>query len=405
MDYGVITATDDVDGIVSTTCNYASGSVFPLGSTLVICTAVDSALPVPNTGNGIALTITVQDTTAPDVVISPSSQNLATTSPSGTEALYTASATDMVDGTIPLVVCSPVSGSVFSLGTTVVSCAAHDSHGNSVTSTATVTVYFIDLIPPVITLNGDANINLTVGNPYVEQGATVSDNYDHEVAVHIGGDVVNTSVVGTYHVLYEARDAGGNAATQQVRTIIVSAPAPENGGGGVSGLGSPFVEPTPPSFGDHPITVGGGLGNTSTVVLTFDVTNASWIAISETPDFNGSSWILYTTSTTFTLSASNTTHILYIKFRRINGGETKVQEVTVLPNSPATLIQAVLGIKITRLNELANKLKFGNRGAEVKELQALLKQAGYFPARQIATGYYGPITRASVKKYLAAIKQ
>ncbi len=413
VDYGVITATEEgQEELLATTCTPASGSVFPLGSTPVICQATDSS---GNTRFGTALTVTIQDTTAPEVTVDPNSQNVESTSTIGAEAFFTASAVDLVDGTMSLVSCSPESGSVFPFGSNTVNCTATDEHGNTGTGTATVNV--LDTGAPVITLNGDATINLTIGSIYVEQGATVTDNHDTELSVTIGGDDLSTTLVGTYNVTNDAQDSSENSAVQKVRTVIVSlAPTPQNeseggngggngGSGGISSFGGSFVMPTPPSFGDNPITVGGGLGNTSTVVLIFDVTNASWIAISETPDFSGTSWFPYTTSTTFTLSASNTAHKLYIKFRRINGGETKVQEVTVLLNSPSILIQAVLGIKVTRLNELANKLKYGNRGAEVRELQTLLKQAGYFPARQAVTGYYGPITRASVKKYLADIKK
>jgi hypothetical protein len=415
VDYGVITATEEGnEELLATICNPVSGSVFPLGSTPVICQATDS---FGNTRFGTALTVTVQDTTNPEVIIDPSSQTINSSSTAGAEAFFTASATDLVDGTMSSVSCTPESGSVFPFGLTTITCSTTDEHGNTGTGTATVTV--LDTGAPVIILNGDATINLTVGGLYIEQGASVTDNYDTELSVTIGGDVVSTSVAGTYNITYDAQDSSENNAVQKIRMVVVNVvpPPPEeggseggsgggsSGGGSVSGLGTTYVAPTPPSFGENPITVGAGLGNTSTVQLTFDVTNASWIAISETPDFSGTSWFPYSTNTTFTLSASNTVHKLYIKFRRINGGETKVQEVTVLLNSPSTLIQAVLGVKITRLNELANKLKFGNRGAEVRELQTLLKQAGYFPAKQAITGYYGPITRAAVKKYLADINK
>ncbi len=481
VEYGEVTATDDIDGVVSTTCNPISGSVFPLGSTAVTCTGVDLA---GNDGNGVALTVTVQDTTAPVVVVTPSLGTFEATSTLGTEAFYTVSATDEVDGDLSgFVVCSPLSGSVFPLGDTTVTCTVTDSNENTGTGTAVIKVRdtvapvvtapanqtfeatgnlttptlvlatatdavdaspvisftpssfplgttvvtwtaidasgnvssgegntslvtITDTTAPVITLNGDETMNLTVGDVYTEQGATVIDNYCSEISVQIGGDVVNTTVAGTYHVTYNAHDCTSSeeeyylSAIQKVRTVVVNS-LPVIGGGS-SGGGNAFVPPTPPSFGDRPITVGGGLGNTSTITLTFDVINASWIAISESPDFTGVSWIPYTTNTTFTLSAGNIEHKLYIKFRRVNGGETKVQEVTVLLNSPSTLIQAVLGVKVTRLNELVAKLKLGDRGSEVVELQTLLKQAGYFPANQVATGYFGPITQAAVNKYLSS---
>jgi Tol biopolymer transport system component len=58
-------ATDDLDGPVDVTCNYNSGDTFPIGETVVTCSAEDAA------GNGAEemFTVTVQDTTAPDVEI------------------------------------------------------------------------------------------------------------------------------------------------------------------------------------------------------------------------------------------------------------------------------------------------------------------------------------------------
>ena len=50
-----------------------------------------------------------------------------------------ATATDLVDGSVP-VNCSPVSGSVFQLGPTTVTCSATDAHHNTATGSFTVSV-------------------------------------------------------------------------------------------------------------------------------------------------------------------------------------------------------------------------------------------------------------------------
>ncbi|MEO6536519.1 MAG: S8 family serine peptidase [Candidatus Paceibacterota bacterium] len=100
-----------------------------------------------------------------------------------------------------------------------------------------------DTTPPVITLTGSSSIALIVGDVYTEQGATALDDTDATTTVTIGGDVVNTSVAGTYHVTYDAVDSHGNAAIQVIRTVTVSVPAPvpapvvQNSGGGGGGGG------------------------------------------------------------------------------------------------------------------------------------------------------------------------
>jgi peptidoglycan hydrolase-like protein with peptidoglycan-binding domain len=47
-------------------------------------------------------------------------------------------------------------------------------------------------------------------------------------------------------------------------------------------------------------------------------------------------------------------------------------------------------------------LTIGSRGAEVTALQDFLKAAGFFPATQASTGYFGPITRSAVSAYQAS---
>ncbi len=80
-----------------------------------------------------------------------------------------------------------------------------------------------DTTAPVITLVGDAIINLSLGDSYTEQGAIATDNVDGDVSANIvvGGDTVNIAVEGTYVVTYNVSDAAGNAASEVTRTVNV----------------------------------------------------------------------------------------------------------------------------------------------------------------------------------------
>lgn len=80
-----------------------------------------------------------------------------------------------------------------------------------------------DDVAPVITLTGDATINLVEGDTYTEQGATWTDNVDGSGAATVGGDTVDANTVGSYVVTYDYTDAAGNAATQVTRTVNVTA--------------------------------------------------------------------------------------------------------------------------------------------------------------------------------------
>lgn len=122
------------DGGRPITCVPSSGSTFPLGATIVGCTA------------GISFTVTVVDTTPP-VLVLPADMTLHATSAAGAVGTFTATATDLVDGSVP-VVCTPPSGSTFPLGITSVGCTATDVRDNE--SSGSFLINVIDVDPPTI---------------------------------------------------------------------------------------------------------------------------------------------------------------------------------------------------------------------------------------------------------------
>jgi hypothetical protein len=126
-------ATDPDDAVVSQSCTPEAGSSFPVGSTPIDCTAVDSH---GNVG-AASFTVIVSDTTPPVLTV-PESITVNATSPAGAVVAYTATANDVVDGTVTPS-CSTPSGATFAIGTTTVSCTATDSNGNT-TAAQTFTV-------------------------------------------------------------------------------------------------------------------------------------------------------------------------------------------------------------------------------------------------------------------------
>jgi hypothetical protein len=85
-----------------------------------------------------SFTVTVQNTTPPLITV-PADITTSATSASGAVVTYTATATDLVDGTITPS-CVPASGSIFPIGTTTVTCSATDSAHNTSAGSFTVTV-------------------------------------------------------------------------------------------------------------------------------------------------------------------------------------------------------------------------------------------------------------------------
>jgi hypothetical protein len=115
------------------TCSPASGATYPIGVTLVTCSSSTSP-PVK-----ASFTITVNDTQPPvvtvpaDVVVGndPGAQNAAVSFPLAT-------ATDNAPGVT--VACDHISGSLFHVGTTAVTCTARDRADNTAARAFNVTV-------------------------------------------------------------------------------------------------------------------------------------------------------------------------------------------------------------------------------------------------------------------------
>jgi alpha-tubulin suppressor-like RCC1 family protein len=102
---------------------------------------------VPGTGRlsaitaiaaGVSHSVASIDTTSP-LLTTPGSIVVAAASSSGSIVSFNVTASDPDDAAGP-VSCSPVSGSLFPLGTTSVSCSSTDAHGNTGTAAFTVTV-------------------------------------------------------------------------------------------------------------------------------------------------------------------------------------------------------------------------------------------------------------------------
>lgn len=202
------------------------------------------------------------------------------------------------------------------------------------------------------------------------------------------------------------------------------------------------------------------------------VYNAARIAISDNPDFKGSSWDKYYPGQPISLPKTNN-QILYVKFLSPEGGESKVMAVQSAPEAaaktagsytakpqaetainapsisvvaPSSIITAIPG-RITApaktsetsgvsapkaseapiveakkpaaattvtvnepssaaasasqpapINVSAPALKVGSVNNEVKVVQTVLKDLGYFNYSK-TTGYFGPITKEAVKKF------
>jgi hypothetical protein len=87
-----------------------------------------------------------------------------------------------------------------------------------------------DTTPPVITLKGNKIVSLTVGEAYVDAGATAQDNVDGDLTASIIIDnPVDTTKTGTYQVKYRVTDKSNNKAKVVVRMVTITDPVREYG--------------------------------------------------------------------------------------------------------------------------------------------------------------------------------
>ncbi|MHB8643091.1 MAG: HYR domain-containing protein [Gaiellaceae bacterium] len=131
------TATDIVDGSVTSVCTPASGSTFAIGSTKVTCTATDAH----GNASSTSFNVMVRDTAPPTITV-PHNKIVKARKAKGVKGVkvsYRARAHDLVDGAVTTH-CTPASGKTFRIGTTTVKCTAEDAAGNKASKSFRVTV-------------------------------------------------------------------------------------------------------------------------------------------------------------------------------------------------------------------------------------------------------------------------
>jgi len=137
-----VTAKDDVDGVIPSTCDKNSGVVFPVGITTVTCTASDSA---DNQGSeSFVVTVTFGTETllgASPTIQTPKEITVLATSESGATVEYMKQIVvtdDKDENLVPS--CDPSSGSEFQIGETQVACTVKDTDENITTESFMVMV-------------------------------------------------------------------------------------------------------------------------------------------------------------------------------------------------------------------------------------------------------------------------
>jgi len=221
------TVTDNVDKGLTATIDATKVDTTKVGTYTVTYSVKDAA------GNAGTKTRTVKvnaastqaDKEAPVITLTGANPQILTVGGSYTE--LGATVTDNVDKGLKATI-DATKVDTTKAGTYTVTYNVKDAGGNTATEvTRTVTVnavQVVDATAPVITLVGDANVALKVGDSYTDAGATATDDVDGDITANIkdSAGVLNTATAGTYTIKYNVSDAAGNAAIEMIRTVVVS---------------------------------------------------------------------------------------------------------------------------------------------------------------------------------------
>jgi gliding motility-associated-like protein len=204
--------------------SHNSGSVFPVGTTVVTYTATDIS------GNVVtcSFTVTVTDTQVPVIAGCPANVVIPAANSSCNETATWIAPTASDNCAIQSFTSTHNPGDTFPIGTTTVTYTAVDLNGNSSTCSFTVTI--TDNVLPVIT---GCPINITVNSAPAICGAivnwtppTITDNCSAGLVItstHNPGDIFP---VGTTVVTYTATDGSGNSVNCSFNVTIIDSIAP-----------------------------------------------------------------------------------------------------------------------------------------------------------------------------------
>ncbi|MBN2852910.1 MAG: DUF5011 domain-containing protein [Clostridia bacterium] len=184
------------------------------GIHLIQVRATDNAR---NSSNALNVSIFI-DKTKPDVSLIGESEVTVLYQETYVEPGITSS--DSLSGVSHTVI-SGASVNVEVLGTYVITYDVFD-HANNKSDTLTRTVSVVDQGAPVITLTGDADVTIELGDPYVEYYATAYDNHDGDISSAIMiNNPVNIWSIGDYQVTYSVTDSSMNQASAVIRNVHV----------------------------------------------------------------------------------------------------------------------------------------------------------------------------------------
>ncbi|MEE9304426.1 MAG: immunoglobulin-like domain-containing protein [Thiotrichaceae bacterium] len=294
------------------------------------------------------------------------------------DSIYTdagATAASTTDGAIAVTTTGSVDTSI--VGTYIIEYSATDSTAQSTTEIRTVSVVADagDVTLPILTILGNNPVSVGQDIPYVDSGATATDNVDTTLFISSTASSVNTAVVGTYFVRYYTTDAAGNSATA-IRTVFVT----------------DTIAPVITVIGSNPAIViqnteynDAGATATDNIDATVNVTTSGIVDVTTV----GSYTITYSASDA-TGNTATTTRTMNVIERGIEG---YVYDYTTALGLKDTQVSSAAQ---TIISEYAGKYVIPVDGAFNNRMIVNFTKGGYAPTSKIALAGSSPSNRLIV---------
>jgi hypothetical protein len=209
----IVNYTEPSDPVCGTvTCDYPSGSFFPVGDTTVTCTS--------SVGPTCSFKVTVNDTQNPTIT-PPAGFTVGTDSDSCVATGVSLGTPTTADNCLVSSVTNDAPGA-FPLGPTTVTWTVTDNHGKTATAVQVITV--VDNTPPGLTVPANssavANSSCLAPIPNVVSGSTASDNCGSVTITQspTAGTLVGS---GPHTITVTATDTAGNHTDKTVTFTVI----------------------------------------------------------------------------------------------------------------------------------------------------------------------------------------
>ena len=273
--------------------------------------SITTAEPDPTNAVPIPVTITFsEDVTAFEVgditVGNGSADNF-----SGSGTTYTADITPDADGTVTVDIAAD---------------AAVDVAGNGNTAAAQFSIVSDTIAPTVSITTTEPDPTNTVPIPVTITFSEAVTGFDVSDITVSNGSAGNFSGSGTTYTADITPDADGTITVDIAADAAIDVAGNGNTAAAQLSIVSDTLAPTGTS-----ISINGGdtYTNSTSVTLTLSATGASDMMISENSDFSGASYEAYSASKAFTLSSTDGTKTVYVKYKDAAGNESTVVSDTI----------------------------------------------------------------------------